>query len=399
MARIALAWEYGASFGHAAAVARLGDALRQRGHTVSLMLRELRPLQALPETRALTVFQAPAWTADAPNFTPRSFAEVMVGAGYRDPVTFSGILSAWHVLFAGWKPDLVIGDYAPTALIAARALGIRRATYGNGFFTPPAGRPMPPFRTDLPAQEQDIANSEAFVLGIVNGALERLGAAPLEYLAQQFEVDEHFLCTFPELDHYFPRSRVGYWGPRMSIDRGRLTDWPEGRGKRVLVYLPATQPSLDDLFRQLRARGAEVVAYIPRLDAARRAAFASPHIRMSEGPVRLDRLLARCDLMVSLGGDIAHGTLAFGIPQLLFPQQFEQHITALRMETLGAALAVRGPGVEIAQQAGSVAEPLERVLQQPGFTLAARAFRARYPAWSPQEQLRRVVARTEELVR
>ena len=400
MARIALAWEYGASFGHAAAIARLGEALRQRGHTVALILRELRPLQNLPEARALTVFQAPSWTTDAPAYTPRSFAEVMAGAGYRDGITLAGLLGAWRALYAGWKPDLVIADFAPTALLAARAMGIRRATFGNGFFTPPRGRPMPPFRTDIPGQEQHLASSEDFVLRAVNGALEHLGFAPLEYLAQQFEADEDFLCTFPELDHYGPRPNAGYWGPRLSIDRGRLTDWPEGRGKRVLVYLPAAQPSLDELFRQLRSRGAEVVAYIPRLDAARRAAFASPHIRMSEGPVRLDRLLPRCELMVSLGGDIGPGTLAFGIPQLLFPQQFEQHITGHRVEALGAGLAVRGPGVQIAQNApADVAQPLERVLTQPGFTLAARAFRARYPAWSPSEQLRRVVLRADELVR
>lgn len=400
MARIALAWEYGASFGHAAALARLGSALRARGHDVALALRELRTLSALPEANALQVFQAPAWNGNPPPFLPRTMAEIMAGAGYADQNSLSGLLSAWHVLFAGWKPDLVITDFAPTALLAARALGVRRATYGNGFFTPPRATPLPAFRLDVVNVDHELAATEGHVLGIVNGALGRLGAAPLERLAQQFETEEDFLCTFPELDHYGARANAGYWGPRLSADRGRHVNWPEGNAKRVLVYLPENLPALGELFAALRARGHFVMAYIPQLDARRRAALGSPRIRFADGPMRLDGLLARCDLCISLGGDIAGGTLASGIPQLLFPMQYEQHLTAMRFENLGVGIGLRSTTPDLAAGAtGGVAEALDRLLAQPAHALAARAFRARYPAWSPSEQLRRVVVRIEEIVR
>ncbi|APV50135.1 hypothetical protein BWI17_10835 [Betaproteobacteria bacterium GR16-43] len=399
MARIAVVWELGNSLGHATSTARLGEALQKRGHSVSLFLRETGALRYLPEARSLEVFASPAIPEAPTAFAPSTYPHILAGSGYRDAETLSPLFNGWREHFARVKPDLVITDFGPTALLAARALGIRRATYGNGFFTPPRLTPLPPFRIEAPVEAQKSAADEAYVLGVVNEVLVRSKSGPLECLAQQFESDEDFLCTFPELDHYGTRPASGYWGPRISTDGGRIVDWPEGNGKRVLVYLPATVPCLDELFATLKARGHCVIAFIPGLEPARRAAYASSRIRMTETLVRLDRLLPACDLLVSMGGEIGPGSLAHGVPLLLLPQHYEQLLTALRVELMGAGIGIRNAGESIALAARTgVAAPLDRILQDPSFTQAARNFAARYKGWSPAEQRRRVLARIEELV-
>jgi hypothetical protein len=390
-ARIALAWELGLSIGHATAVARLGARLRERGHHVGLFLRDLAPLRFLPEAAALDVAQAPQPTMEGLwGGPPTSYAAIMKGCGYGSAESTRAMLSAWRDQLAAWKPHLVLTDFAPTALLAARTLGVRRATYGNGFFTPPRVTPLPQFRIEQRQDPAHLAQLDAQVLGHVNEALAACGAAPLERLAQQFEADEDFLCTFPELDHYGGRPVSAWWGPRFSVEAGRAIDWPAGPNKRVLVYVQPHLAVLDELLTTLRARNHSVVAFIPGLDDARRTAFAGPRMRLPEGLVRLDRLLPECDLVICHGGDIASGAIASGIPQLIFPGHYEQHLTALRIEQLGAGLAMRAPA--------PVGPLLDRVLNDAMFHYHARTFAARYPGWSPAEQRRRVMARIEQIV-
>lgn len=390
-ARIALAWELGLSIGHATALARLGARLRERGHEVALFLRDLAPLRYLPEAQALEVFAAPTPTQEGLwGGPPVSYAGILKGCGYGTPESVRSMLEGWRAHFSAWKPDLVLADFAPTALLAARTLGIKRATYGNGFFTPPRVTPLPAFRIERPADAALLSQVDAQVLQHVNTAVAACGAQPLERLAQQFEADEDFLCTFPELDHYGGRPVSGWWGPRFSVEAGRAIDWPGGSGKRVLVYVQPQLAMLDDLLSSLRMRNHAVVAVIPGLDEARRSAYQGPRMKLPEGLVRLDRLLPGCDLVVNHGGDIASGAIASGLPQLLFPGHYEQHLTALRIEQLGAGLAIR--------QRAPVAPSLDALIANPAFTQHARAFAARYPSWSPAEQRRRVLLRIEQLV-
>jgi hypothetical protein len=77
--------------------------------------------------------------------TPFSFADILLGSGYGDARTLTSLLEGWIRIFERWRPDLVVADSAPTALIAARILRIRRATYANGFALPPRVSPLPAF--------------------------------------------------------------------------------------------------------------------------------------------------------------------------------------------------------------------------------------------------------------
>ena len=105
-----------------------------------------------------------------------------------------------------------------------------------------------------------------------------------------------------------------------------------------------------------------------RRSFARRGA-SSPIARFAWVPCSKD-----CDLLVSHGGNICPGSLMSGVPQLVFPTQYEQYLTAHRIAQLGAGAWV-GPEAP----AGAVAAALDRLLSDPSFKRAAKAFAARLP--------------------
>ena len=81
------------------------------------------------------------------------------------------------------------------------------------------------------------------------------------------------------------------------------------------------------------------------------------------------------------------------MPQLVIPTQYEQYVTARRVEQTGVGIMLPPDA-----PAALVAEALERALGAPSYTAAARAFARRYPQYSPSEQQRRIVVRMEEII-
>jgi len=394
MARIALAWELGAELGHAMACATLARALERAGHETRFVFRELHHLDALPlEGRA--VYQAPISLREGFGAgVPVSWAEMLLGCGYGDADELHGLVAGWIEVLRGCRAELVVADYAPTALLAARVLGLKRVDYSNGFSIPPRVTPMPPFRPDVRIEAGALAAREAAALGNVNAVLGRYGVAALGALHEQLQVDASFLCTFPELDHYGERPRTEYWGPRYSIEAGDDVPWPYGEGPRVLVYLRASDPRLDAVIEALIAHRCRVAAYVPGLDEARRARLQSAQRRVSTRPLRLAALLPECDLFLNHGGNIAGAALMHGVPQLVLPAQFEQLVTAARIEQAGAGLAVARMDVP-----HEVRGAFERALRESArLRRGAQAFRKRYAAFSPAEQERRIVARIGQVI-
>jgi UDP:flavonoid glycosyltransferase YjiC (YdhE family) len=393
MARIAFTWELGGELGHAMACSALARVFLSRGHRIAFMFRELHQLAYIADSPAYEVFQAPVSISEGRDASPpASFADILLGCGYDTSAHLTGLLGGWLALFGRWKPDLVISDFAPTALLAARVLKLRRVAYGNGFAIPPRLSPLPPFRFDEAIAAEDVRKADAHALASVNGALAHFGAPPLAHLSDQFETDEDFLATFPELDSYGVRPRVGYWGPRYSADAGASVHWPAGSGKRVLVYLKKTQPQLDALIAALAASPHRVAAFIPELERERADKLRGPRRIVSERPMRLAPLLAECDLFVSTGGNVCVGTLMAGVPQLVFPSQYEQYITGRRIEQLGV-----GAWVKFTATAAEVGAALNSALE-PRILAAARAYANRYPDYSPAEQQRRILASIEKIV-
>ena len=394
MARILFAWELGGALGHAMACASLAGTLALRGHRIAFAMRDPASLDFAPDAAAHERLQAPrAANEGQVGERPVSIPEILLGCGYRDEAQLAALVRAWQAIFEQARPDLVIADYAPTALLAARVAGIRRVTYGNGFFSPPPLSPIPPYRYDEPVEPARLQAAEAQALASVNATLTAFGREPLGKLADVFAADEQFLCTFPELDHYQDRPATGYWGPRYRFDRGAALAWPKAGGKRVFVYVHTAMPRLDALIDTLAESPHRVIAFIPGLDAPRRDRLVSRSRIVAERPVRLDALMRDCDLMISHGSEIATGALLSGVPQLCFPAHYEQYLTSRRLEQLGSGGWI---GTKVPQE--TLRAALAAMLGDARYAAAAAAFARRYASFSPAEQRRRIAARIDDIL-
>lgn len=375
--------------------AGLARSMAARGHAISLIFRELRQLALLPETAGYALFKAPVLRKEGMGLVvPTSLAEIMLGCGYADVAWLTGALREWLRLLGECKPDLLVADYAPTALLAARVMGLKRVSLSISFAVPPPLAPLPPFRFDRPPPPERVVAADAQALANVNRALVAVGAPQLAALHELFQSDEDFLLTFPELDAYGNRPTARYWGPRYRDDAGVSVHWPGGRGPRVLLYLKRELPQLDALIALLAASPCRVIAYIPDLEPERVQRLKGPMRIVSEKPVRYAPLLAECDLFVSQAGSAATGTVLSGVPQLMFPVHYEQYLSAIRIAQLGAGIALLP-----AATTDEVKKAWHLMMTRRAYHDQARAYAKRYPAYSPTEQQRRIVQRIEDILR
>lgn len=406
MARLMLCWELGGGIGHATPLAQLAAALLQRGHQVHLVWKDLSVAhQLLPQLLdhpQLHLWQAPIWLAHLHGHPdPASYPELLLRAGYLEPQRLLGCALGWRQLIDAVRPDLLLAEYAPTAMLAARASATRCAAFGSGFVVPPACAPMPPFRDWEPVAAPRLADAEARALAGCNELLGALGAPRLTALHDLFRIEADLLLGWPELDHY--RGRRGAAGLRAlgwpawpAI--GTAPRWPAGRvaaRPRIFGYLRCEHPALAAILATLRSGRWDCLLYLADLPDADAEAGSSASLRIVNRPVDLSAALAQADLLLGYGGvGTVHAALQAGLPLVLLPTHAEQLLLARRVASLGVGVMLWPDEVGAA-----LAKAIDAVAGSPGFGIAARALADRHAADAAGATvIESLVARCEMLV-
>ncbi|MEP7068964.1 MAG: nucleotide disphospho-sugar-binding domain-containing protein [Usitatibacter sp.] len=337
MARVLCAWEFGGDLGHIRRLIPIALELRASGHEVCVAFRDSAFLESA-RAEGFEAFIAPLLRAPRmASQSPLSFSDILLNLGYDDARSLAGALRAWRSFYELVAPDVVVADYAPTALIAAREARIRRVTVGSGFSSPPLRDPLPALRPWIATDTNVLRALDDRLAASVRAAL---GAAsrPLEPARELFEADAHLVCTFAEIDPFGPRDDVEYPGPQADGIAGPSIEWNTDDATRVFAYLKPRDPRFDAVLAGLRALDAEVIVAAPGLAAELARAASTPRMRVVGAPVNLDPLLARATLCVSHAGPgLAARALAAGVPMALLPQQLEQFLIARRIAAGGSA--------------------------------------------------------------
>lgn len=372
MAHVVFAWELGGGLGHLVRYRRLIARLCEVGHRITFLARDPARATQVFAPWPVAVASAP-WdeTPLAARVTPpNSFAEVLLNSGFADPLQLATRLAAWCGLLRDCAPDVVVADYAPTAVLATRVLGLRAIASGNGFYLPPALTPLPPLRYWQAADRPALAASEARLLGHLNAGLAACGGRPAGSVAEALLGDDQFVQSFAEFDHVYERPGAEYLGAWPSAEFGMAPEWPAGRGPRVFGYLdPGVL--LPELLDAVAALGARFCVFAPGVAPATVAA--APGVRWMPGPVDLGQAAAQADAYVSNAN--INSMMAFllaGKPQLVLPHTLEKYLVGRRLEMLGAGLSAprRAPG--------DLPAKLRAVLLGRDCRRAAERFAARY---------------------
>ncbi len=383
MARVLIAWELGEAFGHLARCLRLAEGLVARGHAVTLALKDIR-LPAGPRLApGITVLPAPlTLQAGAGGRSPVNYADMLSVGSFADAQDVAARLNAWQGILTLLRPDVMVADHAPTALLAARLAGIPHLAIGNGFAIPPAIAPWPSIRPWETASDLDLTTAEERVDRVLGAAQKALGHTTAVRVRELFGSHD-ILDTFAELDHYGARSHGHYVGPIVSVTRARRVAWQSREGSKVLAYLRPAVPGFQSLLQALARLDAEVLCVAPgtSVDVAKR--FATRRLRISLTPVDLPPLLEDADLAVSYGnGGFSTQALLVGVPLVMRPRHVEQALFAHRVQALGAGKLLSGR-----IDADSVTASCQELLGSQAYRQAARAFRDRHGRYSTAQAI------------
>jgi hypothetical protein len=393
---ILFAWELGGGLGHITQIAPLATDLAARGHRVHVALRDLSAAATVFAGTTVQFLPGPFRPRGVlPSFKPTvSFAHVLHNIGFGDEASLAAHASAWRNLYRFTRPDLIVFDHSPTALLAARGAPARLAVIGSGFCVPPDADPFPPMETqEQGADVQRLHDEEQPILRRVNRLLDRWRQPPLARLGQLYsEVHHTFLTTFRELDHYPGRpDGVPYYGP-INATGGAAPEWPDAPGKRIYAYLKDF-PALPELLGCLVERRVPTLVYADGVRDEVRRRFAGPTLRFERRRLDLSRAARECDLAIT---NANHGTTAAllmaGRPLLQLPLVLEQSIMARKVFQLGAGLGATGkrPAVMLAR--------LHTMLESDRFREAASGVAQRLAGFDPASRRQEMSRRAEELL-
>jgi hypothetical protein len=385
MASVLLAWELGGGLGHAVPLAALARHLAARGHTVHLAWKDTglvaTAFRGAPPAGVLP-WQAPlAMRGSAEAHEPASHAEILLRAGFEDADRLRGRVLAWRSLVTHCAPSLLVADHAPTALLAARGLGLglRRALIGTGFSIPTDRCPQPSFRDWEAVAPQRLAEAEDRALNACRQVSAALGESPLPHLAALFDADERFLLGWPELDHLAPwrDQALRGWGAWAVGTAGIPPTWPGDAsvtGPRLFAYLDRAHPAFAAILAELARGPWRTLAHVDALTYEEARRWRSPWFEPSPRLLDLEAVLAETDAVLCHGNaGTSHAALARGVPLVMLPLQAEHLLLARRVAALGAGVYAWPEEVP-----SSLRPALQAVLGGPGFRGAARRLAERH---------------------
>jgi hypothetical protein len=399
MAVVLLAWELGGGAGHCVDLARIAKGLAGNGHQVSVALHDLVAAQPFFADLPVAYFQAPflVGSPSQPILWPRTMAQILQNTGFGNGAQLDVLVQAWRSILSAVRPEVVVFDHSPTALLASRWYDHRRFIIARGFELPPRQVPLPEleyWRTDR-SDPNELEAKEQAILDRVNSLLVRDGLAPLNCLADLYAaVDDRCLLTFAELDHYPQRTPAEYFGA-WSPGGGCVPEWPAVDGPRLFGYLKPPRPrwELSGFLSFVRAQPIATLLYVPGADADWCRRLESPSLRFVHEPVDIGQLAPQCDAAV-LNGNAGSVTeiLLHGVPLLNIPLHLEQLVMAHRVVDLGAGLMAD------ARQPQVMAEQLMKLLSTPSYRESAAAFARKYADFDPDLAVAQAVSRITALL-
>lgn len=409
--RILIVWELGAHLGHIGRLAPVAQELLKRGHQVTLLVPDVNRVRGhVADHPRLKLAECPGVKATK-DFAPASYAALIKSCVLPDDDAATQLAATWRRLLADARPDVMLAEHAPGALLAARLHQLPVLHLADGWGLPlvaarQIGRPqLPLLRPVTPGAGmqalKDAAALESELVERANVLLRQAGASVLEGLGDLYSgAAVSLLGTFPELDHFGARPDAKYVGASRTNAKGLVLKWSDvevgttgaARKKRVFVYL---QPDPGNIFvlRALQNLGLDVIAYLPKVKPEAVSKISSAQVQVSTEPIRIDRLLQDADLVVSNGG---HGllcqSLLAGVPLIVLPTQREQVLLALRAQQSGAVLVLGRK--EIKEKFFALAQ---KVLDGSAHRAAAAAFAEKYKTLDGTEVIRKLANTLEKL--
>lgn len=332
MARILIGWELGANRGHIERLRLIAGRLLDDGHSVAMALQQIDSL-GLDRDPRIALYQAPLWprllvnSAQDHGRPVATMGDILARLGLDRPGCLAALIAGWDGLFASIKPDIVIADYAPSLLAAARGR-LASLIIGDWFSCPPAEAAYFP---NLAGHEP--AYDEAALLDTADADLASVGRPPLSALPAIFAANHVLIASFAELDPYADPANRTYAAPsvRLPVAHG------EGPGGEELFVYGLNRFAVDHpLWAALALVKRPVRIHMPDPTRGHLALFEAHAFHFEAAPVPLPLIAKRSAVTLSYGGHgFACANLLAALPQMIISFDLEKRLTGSRIAALG----------------------------------------------------------------
>jgi UDP:flavonoid glycosyltransferase YjiC (YdhE family) len=343
MSRILCIWELGEDLGHLGRFAPVAEELIRRGHDVVLAAKDLSRVEELFAGSRVQLLQAPVWLGRLRQRPlTKCLADILLYKGYRSAESLRPMVRAWHSLFELVQPDLVVYDYAPTALLASRGMSIPRVILANGHYSPVPGQPLMDMCPWVPSKEGKIEESENRVVEVINKVADDLQLPPVRYVSDLFEVHSTILSEIQGFDIYAAKRQQAYYSGPLIVDAGLMEPvWAREEGPKIFAYLKPGREKVEEVLDSLSYLGVNVLCYCPDYPPSYHK-YMSPNFLIGRKPYRLRSALEQADVVICHSNiGMVSASLYFGRPLLVLPTQLEQNINAIKIEDVGAGIWIK----------------------------------------------------------
>ncbi len=328
--------ELGAGLGHISRDHTLIHHLQALGHEVSLTSAQLtQAVKFFPNVHS-RLFPSPVIMKAAPEHSPINFDDMLLGYGYNDTNALFGVITAWKALFTLIKPDKLIYNHSPTALLAARLCNIPTVILGNGFEIPHTrswSKSFTPWKSPAVTALKTKHDQLNYQIELI---CTKHHTTPISL--DDLYPDSSTMLTISEIDHFGPREGAKYVGmPCMNFE-GKNIKWSESAQQRIFVYLKYNHPKLNEVCELLNSTQYEVQFICIGLSEQFSAAY--KNINFIKNEINMDELVKNANLTITSGSNTMTTSLMYGTPVIALPQVIEQFLagSAIEANNLGTVI-------------------------------------------------------------
>ena len=333
--------------GHIVRFERLTGELQKRGHTVIAAIPYPNHAGRLSLSRDCIKI-VPLWPSciirrrDPRGISWISYGDMLASIIFTDANEIAERISTWRRVFDETKADVVVADYAPGAVLAARDF-MRCVNVGDGYTVPPHEMENFPL---LWHGSAPLKHSEGEVAERISTALIRFGATPLATYPDMNAATAHATMTVPILDVY-SEFRTGGW-----LGAGPFTfpkSFPESRSG-LFGYFHETRQFDTKLIGGLAKSRAGGTVMIPNMLRRNRKFLAAAGFQTPKELQPLNEALENARVLVHQGGmGTAVAGIAKGVPQLIIHSDLEKYHIGKDIAGAGAGLALKEKTTTIQQ--------------------------------------------------
>lgn len=338
MANILVAWEFGGGLGHLSHLAPFINSLISLGHRVVLATREATHLDLFNFPDSLIILPTPQVNLRTQQkHVNANITSILMPLGYGDPAALKGMVKGWQGIIELANPDLIIFDYAPTALLAAKETNCKKVVIGSGF-----AELLPNSNTNILSPwvdgiEKIAMQHERQIVRNVNSVCRWMDVQEIAFFSDLFRSDLTLLATLPELDPYKRDSlQALYLVQEKTLTHKKKIFWQDNGKPKVFVYLKRNARNTAVIMEALQQSDLDVICCCPNSSVESKGGM-----QVFSEPVELAPILPSADCLINHASkELVCEGLCYGVPQIVAPAQLEQVDNGRRMEILGVGIVL-----------------------------------------------------------